>query len=829
MEKQNKFIKLKVTTGYLLLTFVLLFSVWFVYHELEKLSKPDQYEQELSKKRKTTNNTLSQLYQMEVIGQSLSAGRLSDYPLYKKAMKEALVSIDSLKSFVTDSMQLLRIDSISLLLNRKERNMVSLLKVMSEANSDTLYQQNIEEIIAEQDSLLQQQRVQRKVTVRKNSYQVQKKPKGFFKRLADAFAPGKRDTTTITNTSREILTDTLVQEYNPADTISGILKNIQAQVNDKRQDLQNQLKGKANNLRYNGQVLSSKINQILHDFEEEEALRSFSKLEQGKSIRQQSMKVIGGIAIGSALLAFLLLALIWRDITKSNHYRKELEIAKKRAEDLLVAREKLMLTITHDIKAPVGSILGYIDLLSRLTKEERQLFYLNNMKSSSEHLLKLVNNLLDFHRLDSNKMEINRVAFNPSQLFNEIKTSFEPVAAKKDLQLDYRIDEKLNGSFISDPFRIRQITDNLISNALKFTQKGSVGLFISYKDSSLSILVTDTGSGMSEEEQRKIFEEFTRLRSAQGEEGFGLGLSITQKLVVLLEGNIRVNSTPGKGSSFEVQLPLFPVAGNNTPKAEARPDKENYESSQKFRLLLIDDDRIQLQLTSAMLGQQGIESVCCETPEALFEALKEQTFDVLLTDVQMPAINGFDLLELLRKSNIPQARTIPVVAVTARSDMHEQDFIRKGFTGCLHKPFTMSELHHFISSGFVSENKRFMPNEKPLPDVSELNFSALTAFSKDDKEAAAEIIRTFISETKKNCDTLQEALEKQDADSISRLAHKMLPLFRMIKAQACVVPLEVLERRKDGQFDAEIEERTKTALAETRKVIVLISSQQQAK
>lgn len=824
MKEQNKFIKLKITVGYLLLTSVLLFAVWFVYHELEMLSKPDKYEQELTEKRKITNNTLSRLYRMEVIGQSLSAGRLSDYPLYKRAAQEALFSIDSLKSFVTDSLQIQRIDSISLLLNRKERNMVSLLKVMSEANSDRLYQQNIEKIITEQDSLLQQQRVQRKVVLRQNSYQVQKKPKSFIKRLAEAFSPGKRDTATITNTSQEITTDTLMQEYNPADTIVGILRSIQVQMDDKRQEIRTELRNKADNLRFNGQVLSGKINQILRDLEEEEELRSLAKVEHSKSLRQRSLRIIGGIAMGSALLAFLLLALIWRDITRSNHYRKELEKAKKRAEDLLAAREKLMLTITHDIKAPVGSIMGYTDLLSRLTKEERQLFYLKNMKSSSKHLLKLVNDLLDFHRLDSNKMEVNRVTFNPRQLFDEIEMSFEPIAAKKKLQLNYRIDDELNGRFISDPFRIRQITDNLLSNALKFTQEGSVGLFISFKDSCLNILVVDTGSGISEEEQRKIFQEFTRLRSAQGEEGFGLGLSITQKLVVLLEGNIQVNSTPGKGSSFEVQIPLFPVAGGDMVK----PEKETEECGalpQGLRLLLIDDDRIQLELTSAMLHQQGIEAVCCETPENLCEALKNETYDLLLTDVQMPAINGFDLLVLLRNSNIRQAKSIPIVAVTARSDMREQDFISKGFAGCLHKPFTMAELRKVIF-GICTLTVPDTVSEESVPiQNSDLNIAALTAFSEDDPEAAAEIVRTFIAETERNCDALKQALADKDTGLIGRLAHKMLPLFRMINAQSCVDALAWLESQSVGAFNEEIEKKTEMALCEVGKVVDIVSEQ----
>lgn len=814
-QKQSKSIKAKVAVGYLLLICLLFFSVWFVYQEMKGLAEPDAYEAELDAKRKMMSNTLAKLYQTEVIGQSLSVGRLNDYPSYRVAMREALASIDSLKTLVSDSLQMQRVDSISLLLERKGRNMLSLLRAMNDTAAAGIYQKNIEQIISQQDSLLKEERVQKKVVVRENSYQVQKKKKGFFKRLAEAFAPGKQDTATVTNTSREYITDTLVQAYNPADTVAVILRNIQVQINDKRQERMELLRNKANNLRYNGQILTTKINQILRDFEEEEVTRSLDKLEQARMIRQHSMRTIAGIAIGTAFLAVFFLVLIWRDITRSNHYRRELEIAKQKAEDLLLSREKLMLTITHDIKAPIGSIMGYTDLLARLTTEERQKFYLNNMKVSSEHLLKLVGNLLDFHKLDSNKVEINRVAFNPYQLFDEIRVSFEPMVEKKNLKLIYQIAPELNGRFISDPFRIRQITDNLLSNAVKFTEEGEVCLLVSYNESFLTLTVKDTGKGISEEEKDKIFQEFTRLKNAQGEEGFGLGLSIVQKLVVLLEGDIKVDSTLKEGSTFIVRLPLFPVAGNERP--EKQEVQETSVPVKNRRLLLIDDDRIQMELTVAMLKQLGVDAVCCEHPDEIFAYLKNERFDLLLTDVQMPALNGFDLLKQLRVSDVAAAREIAVVAVTARSDMREEDFKAKGFAGCLHKPFSMSELRKILA---LPEGKVKIDTEQQT-DVGkqELDFAALTMFSADDKEAATEILRTFIRETNKNRTALADALTASDASGITALAHKILPLFRMINASSCIEPLIWLEAHRGEELSEMMRNHTIKVLEEMEVII----------
>lgn len=542
----------------------------------------------------------------------------------------------------------------------------------------------------------------------------------------------------------------------------------------------------------------------------------------------RSARIIGGIAVGAVLLSAFFLILIMRDISRSNRYRQQLEVANKRAEDLLIAREKLMLAITHDFKAPLGSIMGYTELLSRLTEDERQRFYLDNMKSSSEHLLKLVSDLLDFHRLDLNKAEVNRVTFNPSQLFDEIYVSFEPLTAAKGLALQCHVVPELNGRYISDPLRLRQIVNNLLSNAVKFTQKGEISLTASYDSSKLTIAIADTGKGMASEDRERIFQEFTRLSGAQGEEGFGLGLSIVKKLVTLLEGTIDVQSTLGKGSCFTVTLPLYPVgkflAESESPESESSENESPYALKQSaaippmkvIRVLLIDDDKIQLNLTAAMLKQHGIDAVCCEQLEQLIEQLRSSVFDVLLTDIQMPAINGFDLVKLLRASNIPQAKTIPVIAVTARSEMDKAALHEHGFAGCLHKPFTVKELLLTVNEGQLSADEAHITEDMGTVGI---NLSALTAYSEDDPEAAYSIIHTFIEETGKNVERMQQALNEKEVDGIAAMAHKLLPLFTMIGAEETIAPLKWLEACRGEEFSEKIEETTFNTLEAVRKII----------
>ena len=749
-----RFTKLKITAGYTLLLAILLFSLVFVHREMEALS-------------------------------------------------------------AADDQQNLRTDSLLTLLHEKDQNTIQMLRVLSEANDSLLSASEIEEIISEQDSVITQQRVQHRVITKRDSLITTPKKKGFFKRLAEVFSPSKQDSAVLVNTSLEVATDTILQPTTSKDSLQ---QKIRMATEEKRLQRKKTIRRTSTKYQRMNTQLTARMDSLIKQYEEEMTLRARQDAELQQEVRMRSARIIGGIAVGAVLLSAFFLILIMRDISRSNRYRQQLEVANKRAEDLLVAREKLMLAITHDFKAPLGSIMGYTELLSRLTEDERQRFYLDNMKSSSEHLLKLVSDLLDFHRLDLNKAEVNRVTFNPSQLFDEIYVSFEPLTAAKGLALQCHVAPELNGRYISDPLRLRQIVNNLLSNAVKFTQKGEISLTASYDSSQLTIAIADTGKGMASEDRERIFQEFTRLSGAQGEEGFGLGLSIVKKLVTLLEGTIDVQSTLGKGSCFTVTLPLYPV-GKSIAESEST-ESENADITEEsavippmkvIRVLLIDDDRIQLNLTAAMLKQHGIDAVCCEQLEQLIEQLRSSVFDVLLTDIQMPAINGFDLVKLLRASNIPQAKTIPVIAVTARSEMDKAALHEHGFAGCLHKPFTVKELLMTVNEGQLSADEAHITEDMATAGI---NFSALTAYSEDDPEAASSIIQTFIEETGKNIERMQQALNDKEVDGIAAMAHKLLPLFTMIGVDEAIPLLEWLEVQRGQDFSKKVKEKTDHVLQE---------------
>ncbi len=765
----NSVSKLKIILGYALLLVVLLSALFFVHREVEKLTQSEG-----------------------------------------KDMQWA--------------------DSLLVLLKEKDENTIRMLRTLSEMNEKMLSTSDIEHIIAERiDSVVVQQRVQRRVITHRDTMVTRPKKKGFFKRLGEVFSPPKKDTAIQVKTSLEFAVDTVIDVYNPTDSLQAKLREI----TEKKRADSVIVRRRNYNLKRMDHMLSARIDSLLKNYEEETLQRARTEAEYQQEVRQRSARTIAGVAVGAVLLAAFFLVLIGRDVARSNRYKRELEVARRRAEDLLVTREKLMLAITHDFKAPLGSIMGYADLLSRLTVDERQRFYLDNMKTSSEHLLKLVVDLLDFHRLDLHKAEVHRVTFHPAHLLEEIYVSFEPLTAEKGLTLSREISDELNGTYICDPLRLRQIITNLLSNAVKFTDKGGITLTARYENRRLVVAVSDTGKGMEPADRERIFQEFTRLPGAQGKEGFGLGLSIVRMLVQLLEGSIDVDSVPGKGSTFTVRIPIFPVNKNEADgKKQALLEKQETdvpvaeevrqpepESPALKKVLLIDDDRIQLTLTAAMLSQSGIGSVSCLQLDELLDALCTEQFDVLLTDVQMPAINGFDLLKLLRASNIPQAKEIPVIAVTARSDMQRSEFVEHGFAGCLHKPFTVSELLGELGGQEIPQRTETATGNVDVPSPHGYNFSALTAFSGNDAEASKSILESFATETGLNRERLKKGLDDGNLKEVSAVAHKMIPLFTLIGATELVVRLRELEAARDVPFIDHLKQCTGEVLAAVDEVL----------
>ena len=773
----------KALWGYLLLIAVLLSSSWFVYHEINLLVSIKAVEADMRLKRQEMSSALSALYRAETVGQSLVWGQFSDYPVYRRVTNDAVTCVDSLRRITSDSVQLSRIDSIIGLLNRKN----AVIRRLMGTTIDVAEEQNrkIEDMMKQQDSLILIQNRQQRLVRQSDSLIEKRRRKNVFGRIADAISgksPTRLDSIRIESKRIGALSDSLAAD----------LKAMESGYNEIRELSQQALERERWRLRNDNQRLNGQINRLMNSFEREQLIVSEKIQERNEQIRQESMRALVAVASGAILLAVIFGVLVWKGWLRDDRFRRALEEARRRAEDLLEAREKLMLTITHDFKAPLGSIIGYVELMMRLDNTERQKFYLQNMKASSDHLLSLVSDLLDFHRLESHKLDINHIAFSPKVLFDKIVSAMQPVADKKQLNLVLKVEKSADANFSGDPLRIKQIVDNLLSNALKFTARGTVTIHVFVRVRYLVFSVSDTGRGIARDDLEHIFQAFTRLSSAQGVEGFGLGLAITRQLVDLMGGRIDVRSMEGVGSTFTVEIPLEEVS-------EETGDTKAFSGK---RCLLLDDDKLQLTLFENQLKQLGIESVACMKAEEILGYLEHEHFDALFTDMQMPEMDGVSFLKFLRESHIALARKLPVVMVTARSDADQ--FLSEGFSGILHKPFSLAQLS-FCLSGIW--NEEVTPHE--IEDEGErgeapYDFAALTAFAEDDAKARRKILETFFQEINSQIEELKEAAARRDGIVVSRIAHKWQPIFAMLRISDMLPVLSRLEEEGAHKWTDEL-------------------------
>lgn len=800
MDIRNRHITSKVILGYLLLILIAVCSIVYIYNIIEQFAGEDVPDNKSREKVYLVTNTLSLLYESEAIGQVIGRPK-GEINHFNRTLNKALRNMDSLRTLVSDSLLYAKIDTINMLIEQKRRNTRRLLETWRETNVENLYAQNIEKVIARQDTVVRQFEIQERVIVRQDSVKTSqpRKPRGFFRRLGDVFSPPKADSVIVVNTTRQVVTDTLVNTFNPADTIVTVLKNLQDSVADQRKQLVEELLERAANLRYDNSIITSRINQMLRNIEEEEVNTSMERVVKKQEVLRETSYLIAGIAALSLVLVLVFIILIARDISKGQYYRLQLEKAKQYAEDLLHRREKLMLTISHDIRAPLSSIIGYIELLLRRHPDERQRYYLENMTGSADHILSLVNGLLDFHRLESGQMEIQSVPFSVRTLFNEIYGSFRPIAEAKGLSFILNLkDEGMERIYSGDPIRLRQVVSNLLSNAIKFTHEGQVVLVVklSILTCQLSIVVSDSGIGIPKEEQEKIFGEFTRLSGTEKDEGFGLGLSITRKLIELMGGTLSLKSIPGKGSDFTIILPLQESEIQTLPSVPTMKEdgvEENLFEGREIYCLLVDDEPLQLALTEEFLKRNHVEVISCSNPFAVVDILRTRSFDAIITDIQMPGMDGYGLLDVIRSSGVPGTDSVPVIALSASMENEHTHYLESGFTGFLNKPFTAKQLIALLNNLLQADIQA---------EVSpELNFDSLTAFAGEDKEASASIIRTFAEETNKSISLLQQALEKIERGTVAQISHKLIPLFIMLGASDLVVQLRILEKNDEALTD----------------------------
>lgn len=796
--------KSKVIVSYIMLFSLSIIAVVFIYKQITQLTVNENGVSQANQKLFIIGNTITELYEAETLSNIFfQTGSNNSFQKYIGIMKQVGINIDTLRYLTNRAEQAGRLDSIDILLKEKTKNLQALIKARKSLASTEFYDKAIASIESGRDSVKDEQpQILKRVTITEDSSYVktETKRKGF---LGWFTSKPKQDSTLKITVSQHIMIDTInkVRTFQNTDTVVNLLKSVWEDVQEKRKNIVQKINRTEYDIISQSAHITDQLRRILGEYEKEELNNSFRKIEQREQLVNNTTNIIAWIAVTAFLLILFFSFFILRDISRSQRYRRKLEAANLYADELLKSREKLIMTVTHDIKSPLGSIIGYIELLNNTEVTNRQSYFLKNMKSSSEHILNLVTNLLDLSKLESNKMPVEEVVFNPSQVFHEVCDSFMPLAQVKNLRLTINTGKDLERDYKGDALRIRQILSNILSNAVKYTNKGAINFTAQVtEDEKIILEIKDSGLGMTKEEQETIFGEFTRLSSASAIEGTGIGLTITLKLVQLLNGEICLESAPGKGSCFIIKLPLkrVPLSEKYNTEEAISILPQVSEAISKLRILLVDDDSLQLKMTSALLESKGIMTKTTTQPEEVLELIQANTYDIVFSDIQMPEIDGFRLVHLIRESGLPGTKEIPVIALSANGDKNEKDYQQAGFTAYLNKPFSSEQLFGILEkvSGYTCGALTAAPEMSKESSTQGYSLKSIMLFTDNDQEATNKIVESFIRDTQHHLHLFATYIETGQTEAISQLAHKMLPMFRQLETSAIIGLLEKLEHTK---------------------------------
>lgn len=782
--------RIKILVGYALLAIVLLSATWMIYDNTRSLTVVNNASERLMARRDIVDTLVFSMLETANAERSILLGDASEWQRFDHAISNSTEKARQLRPLISDSLKRQRLDTLVILLKAKRQNTMLVMAELGKDNRDIFYSNKMKALHSGRDSVVIHPRTAEQHDQRETVYEIVKTKKGFFRRLGDAFRRQHTDTVGMTRVQKRATADTVNHRVDIADSVANALAEIQQKQQRESGRQKERIAGRNSELQRVSILLAWRTGQLLEDIQNDEHTALRRVVDKAMNSRRTMIMRIAGLGLLAILSAAILVVYILRDIRRERRDRQRIIEAKAETERIMQQRERLLLTITHDIKAPAASIAGFIDLLAEYVDRPKAIGYLKSIGGSAQHLLQLVSALLDYHQLESGKVEIHEESFSPATLIRECVGGMQPQALEKGLLLESNINVADSMVCRYDAFRIKQIVNNLVGNAIKYTDEGKVTVSTAYMSGRLTIGVADTGCGMTPEEQQRVFNAFTRLPGAQCKEGVGLGLSIAREIVERLGGSINLVSRKGEGSKFTVVIPMETANGNDD-KAETTIDieidetaeagagisqsNENRNSGDKsLRILIVDDDKLQQQLLLEMFARvEGILLDITSTTHAC-EAIQlahDIKPDIVFTDIEMPEMNGNEIMKRIRENGM----AMKFVAITAHEPSIMPKLRNEGFDACLFKPFSVETLAATICqiTGHMVRVK-----EKQQDSTADSLRSALLPFTDGDAEAERQIIADI-------CRSIDEYLEllgdADNSDSIAKAAHKAMPLLEMIK------------------------------------------------
>ncbi|SIP95503.1 hybrid sensor histidine kinase/response regulator [Maribacter ulvicola] len=795
--KKNKF-TLKIAISYLLLIILGAIASYYIYNEVQNYIATEQTVEKDNKLLKT-NSFLAQLYEAESLSKlALQTKSKINFTAYENKIDSIYTNIEELKTLTDSEHQRGLLDSLSSLLTKKVTNINALRSIRLKDQTGTAINSALKEFNKLEESL----GIIKPEGLAPNLDELSPKAQSAIKKVADylnANVPAEGNSQ---------------QNVQTMDSIVQVSKNLLKDVQHENTINENSLAIRETTINRTDVELSQQLRTILSSFEQEIIMNSIASSIKKETLLKKSIR----LAVIAAILGFLVVGIFTfilnRDFWKANVYREKLEKEKAYSESLLKSREHLIATVSHDLRTPLNTISGYANIIEERNNPQENKEYISHIKSAACYVNNLVNDLLDFSQLEAGKMIAKNDTFRVDKLVQESSKNIASQHQNKDIELILNLDDSLKQAINSDAFRLRQIISNLLGNAYKFTDKGTITLTGTILDQqnlkTLKLQIADTGIGISKEKQELIFKEFTQAENDTDKKygGYGLGLTITKKLTELLEGTILLESDIHKGSTFTLEIPI--------ELGEALDDeKQPIIALDDLKMIVFDDDASLLKLIGKMLKSAGINA-------QLYSDFNEYTahenfnFDVVLTDIEMPTVTGYEIVTQLKSGEFQNFNNQPILAMTGRRDLSLAHFTKKGFTDLIHKPFSkndlLQKLHFLFHTNTQAQNSTVAlieeDNNKPF------SLTNIKMFLGDDQNAIDEVLLTFKKDTAENLLQLKFAVTNYDMELLNKTAHKMLPMFRQLEVQNAIPLLEIFEVLQHNEINSQELKRKFLALQE---------------
>ncbi len=834
--KQGK-IKPKVLFGYLIILSIALAALAVTYKGFIDLTNTRQSISEPSQKLIKLNSIITDIYEAESNIRTYTLTQNESYlSIYLGFMKNINSKVDSLLILADKNpVQSEKIKFIQELLNRKGRVLRELIALKKSDQSSRFYAKALEEVEnINLDSIKESAVITSVTTTTKSrrdsvvSIESENSAQSVFSKLLRWFSRKEPTDSTITKLIVEIETqvDTLSKSVmSPSDSLMSKVVRILTEIQEQQEMTMYNIGEKELELLKSDKEIMDQIRTVLSLLEREELMNSYSMAEEVKKTVKESTFMLLGLGSVALIMSILFIWTIFRDLSRANYYRNQLVEAKQYAEKLLHVKEEFLANMNHEIRTPLSSIIGLTKKLSNNPHNKEQEQAVESLSSSSQHLLQIVNDILDLSKIEGEYLKFEKISFIPEKVIAEAFNALSVQAHEKGLSYSMNANNLAKTPAIGDPLRLKQIMYNLLSNAIKFTGSGGVNLSLNaemHNDENLAIevVVGDTGIGIPKEKLDAIFEQFSQVDSSTSRlfGGTGLGLTIVKRLIELQDGTISVSSKVGEGSTFSIKL-TYPIATEGQIEKIKTIHKPKLPSS--TNILVAEDDPIGQLLIQEMLKTLGVNPTIVGEPNEALKLAKANRYAVVITDIQMPGLSGFDLSKTIQSSITTPP---PTIAITANSNIGQQrEYAEAGFATYLVKPFDEIELYNAIAP-LIGEEKLIDSPQRISPSQNDYDISNIRRFANDDDESTCIILQSFVDNSEINLRNLKSCVEKADWKSVGELAHKMKSAFRQLNIFTIALELEELETLKGETTPQSLKESLVAIEQEVIRVNALITN-----